>query len=168
MIHVRPRYFAALLLALCLFFLYGAKAHAQAPACAQVASNRAHVCWSPVTAYTDGTAIPTTATVTYTIHRSVNGAWVSQGTTTATEWTSEPLAAGTYTYAVSASVNGISSARSSSGRKTATEPVPVAPSITIARVIIDQDGSTREERVATLDLGYPYVIRAPLGTTASK
>lgn len=104
-------------------------------ACPVVASNKAHVCWQAVAAYTDGSAVTTGTVITYTIQRQVGATWANDGTTTATDWTSGILAPGTYTYRVTATVLDQTSAPSNSTDKLSANPTPNAPVIIVAVTI---------------------------------
>ena len=95
-----------------------------------ITASAATLSWTGPTTYTDGTAIPTTKTKTYTAKSSgsATGPWTSEGTTTSTSRTvSGPAAGETMHYTVSVNVDGIDSVNATPVSKTAGFPTPSAP-----------------------------------------
>jgi NADH:ubiquinone oxidoreductase subunit 5 (subunit L)/multisubunit Na+/H+ antiporter MnhA subunit len=101
-------------------------------ACTKIDDQSAHVCWTPSTQFTDGTAIAAGTLVTYTIYTgprsNVTAAIAS--TTTALELVFSQLTTGEHCYAVTASIAGVQpSALSNIGCKTIRDPGPTDGSI---------------------------------------
>lgn len=120
--------------ALCLLVLLGSMASiafAQEVACPKVSNDRAHVCWSPVVTFTDGTPIPA-GDVSYQVQQQTSSGWntVASGLT-ATDWTSGVLQPGSYSYRVRAVVASVSSEAGPTGSKTVTSSRPARPSTTV-------------------------------------
>jgi hypothetical protein len=96
--------------------------------------NRTEAClsWQAPTRYTDGTTIPSTKTISYTVYKSQNAATlgaVAQGTTQAREMKITGLAPGTWYFAVTASVDGMPSVLSNTGSKLIRKPAPTEGAI---------------------------------------
>ena len=95
-----------------------------------ITASAATLSWTGPTTYTDGTAIPTTKTKTYTAKSSsaATGPWTSEGTTTSNNKTvSEPAAGAIKYYTVSVNVDGQDSVNATPVSKTAGFPTPSAP-----------------------------------------
>ena len=87
--------------------------------------------WTAPTTYTDGSAIPTTLTKTYSMKSgsASSGPWSAEGTTTGTSGTvSEPSAGTTKWYTVSVTVSGVESANATPVFKSAPDKTPSAAS----------------------------------------
>ncbi len=103
------------------------------PACTQVATNRAHVCWARPTTYTDGTGVSGATVITYNVELQQGTSWVNAASNlSGLEWTSGVLTPGTYTYRVIACVGTTCSGPSNTGAKNVAQPATNPVTITIA------------------------------------
>jgi hypothetical protein len=110
---------------------------AEAQSCPQVAVNKVHLCITPPTQMTDNSLIPAGTAITYGIFRQSGTNWVSEATTTSTDWISGVLQPGTYTYRVTATIAGFpASDASDAASKGTTSPQPKPPTIVIAELTI--------------------------------
>jgi uncharacterized protein (DUF736 family) len=136
--------------------------NAYAQTCAKVADNKAHICVTAPTQFTDNTPIPTGTTFTYKYFQQAGTAWNQVGSNTTGDFISAALAPGTYTFRVTATVAGAESDPSSTASKTSTQQSPNPPTMTIAELQItipldSQDGFKRTP-VFTITAGGPGVL----------
>jgi hypothetical protein len=104
-------------------------------AASAVAAPTATLTWTNVTTYSDGTAIPSSVTVTYNIYQGNSATAlvkVATGVTAITSSINTGLSDGqTYYFAVTAVANGVEGAQSNVGSKTFPTVAPGTTTLTV-------------------------------------
>lgn len=102
---------------------------------AQTAGPSATLTWAAPTTYVDGTAIPSTVTITYNVYQGPSASAlvkVASGVTALTDTVTTGLSDGqTYYWAVTAVANSIESAQSNVGSKTFASVATGAVTLTV-------------------------------------
>jgi hypothetical protein len=131
---ISPRRFAAICLAVLgviICAMCAPTVHA-ADTCPKIDDYSAHVCWNVTTQMIDGSTIPSSTVVTYTVYSGSNGTVGASpiATTTALELVFSNLTKGEHCYAVTASIPGFPpSLLSNVSCKTIRDPGPTDGSI---------------------------------------